>query len=1034
MKDVTPIWDVVETAQGKFIGDNKAHGRVTVEPDWWLNATSDRVGNSSRGPFRYAQLCDDSQTEIEIPNVRTISIDRSVDSDAATMTLTIDNQKMYDFNGATPEEVEDPNQLGRPGYFWFGRGKSEDSLARWGQITNEWEDILVPNALLRTYQGYGGHDETIEDAISGGYITKTGVWLIDTIDSGTNGQLSVRCRDLAKLLIDQQLFAPLVPSKLYPLEYCRWKYTQVPAGFKPKPPKTVTSTSGGAVALTYDTSTADAWYGFNASIHGHRGSDAVDFNTDTFALSVGNSHVSRPFATDYFQFNAGGNAINKMFLRPWAGNYICYISIMENGVWQSTNGELIPHDPSGLPVDSAADIPYVMVFGVGWEEDKFFDLPRTFRAQKIRVTFKGHTQSQWGPYYYRVGLREVAAAMDESTSTSTVADDSLPWTFSFTHTPLDGYLVVDDAGTAYNFGDARQKAKTDANGFSTTAQSIAATEDGRGYYILEENGRVHTYGSATYYGDLVSTGVDALNRAVDIATKPDGTGYWIVCRDGRVYNFGDTINGGNISTTTAAYNMMAAAPNEAWAIQITATAIESTSTGDGYWVINGPGEVFAFGDATDYGDTPNGQWEGPLDWARGFARTSDDGGYWILHASGRIFTRGNAEHFGDLNPIDGLPKEPWGGDNSQLMSVFRRLSYDIVPSDGDTGYWVLQADGMISAFGDAPYFGGPAGGGQTRSDGNYKDYTDIVKEILLWSGFLCYADDMDGSQPPPVHGNLESTGIYADECLGADVFDKKTPIDAINTLKEIVGYHFWIDDEGGARFESPNWWRTGNIFDDGSYTEFIPEIDEANTLTDYSMQYNDVALRSEIIISNRGPEAQNADVVTTRYIPPTSTQLRGIIKPAMWSNDVFHNPEEQQTMAELISLHIWFSQRTGQVTCVANPNIQINDQVRIFERQTSESYIHYVRGVQTKHDLITGEYTMTLETNWLGTGDQWVITADNVDYPREQIQITDTLANFLKKNKSASTEGVEYGRIIEATSKTGEAYIEDEEPGGAGYA
>lgn len=77
---------------------------------------------------------------------------------------------------------------------------------------------------------------------------------------------------------------------------------------------------------------------------------------------------------------------------------------------------------------------------------------------------------------------------------------------------------------------------------------------------------------------------------------------------------------------------------------------------------------------------------------------------------------------------------------------------------------------------------------------------------------------------------------------------------------------------------------------------------------------------------------------------------------------------------------------------------------------------------------------MTLETNWLGTGDKWVITADNVDYPREQIQITDTLANFLKKNKSASTEGVEYGRIIEATSKTGDAYVEDSEPGGAGYA
>src|SRR5690606_32042012 len=73
-----------------------------------------------------------------------------------------------------------------------------------------------------------------------------------------------------------------------------------------------------------------------------------------------------------------------------------------------------------------------------------------------------------------------------------------------------------------------------------------------------------------------------------------------------------------------------------------------------------------------------------------------------------------------------------------------------------------------------------------------------------------------------------------------------------------------------------------------------------------------------------------------------------------------------------------FAQRRGQVTCLANPAIQVNDQVRIYERTTSETYIHYVRGISTSHDLDTGDYTMTLTTNWLGTEDDWIITADSL--------------------------------------------------------
>jgi hypothetical protein len=79
-------------------------------------------------------------------------------------------------------------------------------------------------------------------------------------------------------------------------------------------------------------------------------------------------------------------------------------------------------------------------------------------------------------------------------------------------------------------------------------------------------------------------------------------------------------------------------------------------------------------------------------------------------------------------------------------------------------------------------------------------------------------------------------------------------------------------------------------------------------------------------------------------------------------------------MAELINLQIWFNQRIGSIAMVGNPNIGMNDQIRVVERNTSETYIHYVRGVSSSMDLDTGSYTMNLSTNRLGDDSNWVIT------------------------------------------------------------
>ena len=55
----------------------------------------------------------------------------------------------------------------------------------------EWTNVLIPNALLRTYSGYGGHDLSIDGALAADNIMMTGVWLIDRISGFNTVELMV---------------------------------------------------------------------------------------------------------------------------------------------------------------------------------------------------------------------------------------------------------------------------------------------------------------------------------------------------------------------------------------------------------------------------------------------------------------------------------------------------------------------------------------------------------------------------------------------------------------------------------------------------------------------------------------------------------------------------------------------------------------------------------------------------------------------------------------------------------------------------
>ena len=65
---------------------------------------------------------------------------------------------------------------------------------------------------------------------------------------------------------------------------------------------------------------------------------------------------------------------------------------------------------------------------------------------------------------------------------------------------------------------------------------MAATPDGKGYWLVAADGGIFSYGSARFYG---STGAIHLNQpVVGMAATADGLGYWLVASDGGLFSFG----------------------------------------------------------------------------------------------------------------------------------------------------------------------------------------------------------------------------------------------------------------------------------------------------------------------------------------------------------------------------------------------------------------------------------------------------------------------------------------------------------------
>lgn len=280
------------------------------------------------------------------------------------------------------------------------------------------------------------------------------------------------------------------------------------------------------------------------------------------------------------------------------------------------------------------------------------------------------------------------------------------------------------------------------------------------------------------------------------------------------------------------------------------------------------------------------------------------------------------------------------------------------------------------------------------NDANYKDISSIVVLLCLWAGFWL----KDDRNRPVVYGNIEQTGFTPDAPISPDFFDKRTIIDVINELKAIVGYISWVDQEGAFHFESKNIWEKGNFRYNGIHTNDIFDLDENTNLMDYNVSVTKASDRSDIYVSAEDPQQNLPGTKSIRHIwrpanpgEAWGTFLRGMNVPMMLAVKADVKLSAMSLMSQLIHLYLWFARRNGSATIPGNPCIDINDQVRILERVTGESFYHYVNGVRSEHDLETGVYTMELSTNWLGTATDWAIVADgswNIDYTGDRMAVS----------------------------------------------
>jgi hypothetical protein len=125
-----------------------------------------------------------------------------------------------------------------------------------------------------------------------------------------------------------------------------------------------------------------------------------------------------------------------------------------------------------------------------------------------------------------------------------------------------------------------------------------------------------------------------------MTATPDGNGYFLTQAFGGVFAYGDALFRGSLP----GLGVTPAAP---------IVGIAAAHSPSGYWLVGADGGVYAFGDARFYGSLP-GEHVHPYGAIVGITATPDGGGYWLVGGDGGVFAFGDAAYLGSGN--NGVPR------------------------------------------------------------------------------------------------------------------------------------------------------------------------------------------------------------------------------------------------------------------------------------------------------------------------------------------------------------------------------------------
>lgn len=256
-----------------------------------------------------------------------------------------------------------------------------------------------------------------------------------------------------------------------------------------------------------------------------------------------------------------------------------------------------------------------------------------------------------------------------------------------------GYWITGDFGTFLSFGE-------DFPNFGSWSHLVlfliifydngklrladtAPLPDGTGFWTLSREGQIESYGAAP---DLISW-VDpnpSADRTWAIESTSTGEGFWVVDDRGYVTAAGDAQHFGHLPDLPDVYGFADAIID-----------LSPTPTDQGYYLFSRCGKVFAYGDAVDLGDF---SFTGVAFYISG-ASSWTGGGYYAMTTRGEIFVKGDAVHHG----------EP---ENERLWCM------DLQIAPNDEGYMILRSDGYVFSFGPSALDVSEYGHAKYEADGS----------------------------------------------------------------------------------------------------------------------------------------------------------------------------------------------------------------------------------------------------------------------------------------------------------------------------